>query len=230
MDVIGSAAAISQLLSQAIGLWQQVQTAYECVKTRPKLLMDMNAQLSNILPLIDGIEREPTLCTGEIYGQLDFIKRIATELCQKLQAMAALQRKSPVRQSIHAWSRGSRDEAKLADILQRLQQAKTELAIHINLVHLSLTSNMTKGMDRSSKIPDIETQIPPRDTKERQRLTIEGNATGEAAQQLNGIIAMDASRDYITASIRNNQVLQQGRQKNIISGATADFDLLRIAD
>ncbi|KAJ2994009.1 hypothetical protein NUW58_g1663 [Xylaria curta] len=220
MDVISSIAAVSQLLCQAIELWQQVQTTYERVKARPKLLLDANAQLSNLLQILSRIEREPKLRTDEIDTQLKFIKNIAIELCERLKIMAALQRRSAFRQSMRAWSHGSRDEAKLAHILNRLEQAKTELTIHINVVHVGLTKDIADEVGRLAQAPETGNRSPIEEVKANQQLLIEGNTTSEVADQLNGIIAIEAREWPTFATVRNNKALQQSRQKNIIAGGT----------
>ncbi|KAI3321156.1 hypothetical protein HD806DRAFT_503161 [Xylariaceae sp. AK1471] len=216
MDVISSTAAVTQLLAQAINLWQQVQVAYQSVKAAPKVLADTAAQLSNLSDIILEIEREPELRTPEIHAQMKIIKFIATELCQRLQVMAALQRKSALRQGLRAWSRGPRDEAKLADILQRLEHARTNLILRINLVQVSLTGGIAEDIGRFVQGAEgvIQAQTKRQDT--RHRLLIQSNEVKGDGDQVNGIIGVEDSWRPTSAKIRDNIAL--GRQRNFIAG------------
>ncbi|KAF2969140.1 hypothetical protein GQX73_g4387 [Xylaria multiplex] len=230
MDVIGSLAAVTQLLSQAISLWQQIQTTYESIKTRPKLLLDTNTRLSNLLRTLSIIEREPKLRTEDINTQLNLMRKIALELCQRLQIMAALQRKGTVFQSLRVWSHGSRDEAKLANILQRLAQAETEIAIYINVVNVSLTSSIAEEVVGCTPAPETGDRRPADKTKANKHLLIEENTTSESADQLNGILDTEGWEWPTTATVRNNKALQQSRQKNIIAGTTCGLKLLQLSE
>ncbi|KAI0965878.1 hypothetical protein F4678DRAFT_451535 [Xylaria arbuscula] len=230
MDVIGSLAAVTQLLSQAIGLWQQIRATYECIKTRPKLLQDTNTRLSNLLRTLQTIEQEPNLRTEDINTLLNLMRTLANELCGRLQIMAALQRKKTVLESLRAWSHGSRDETKLANILERLEQVKTDIAIHINVVNVGLTSTITGEVGRCAQTPETESLCASEKTKACGQLLIEANATSESADQLNGILDTEGWKWPTTATVRNNKALQQGRQRNIIAGSAFGLKLLQVSE
>lgn len=224
-DVISSLAAVTQLLSQAIGLWQQIRETYECIKTRPKLLVDTNTRLSNLLRTLNMIEREPKLRTEDINTLLNLMRALAMELCQRLQKMATIQRKKTVLQSIRVWSHGSRDENKLAGILERLEQAQTDLAIHINVVNVGLTNMIAEEVGRRAQLPEVETRSPIEERKPNGQFLIEGNRTSDSANQLNGILDTECWKWPTTATVRNNRAIQQGRQTNIIAGSACGLQL-----
>ncbi|KAI1129651.1 hypothetical protein F5Y10DRAFT_146097 [Nemania abortiva] len=216
MDIIGSAAAVTQLLAQAISLWQQVQAARETVKTASKILADTSSQLSNVSNIVLEIEREPLLHTPEVYMQIRIIKFTATELCQRLEAMAALQSRSTLRQGLHAWSRGPRDEAKLADVLKRLEHAKTELIIRMGLVQVNLTGGIAKEMGRFVQETKTETQAQSEKKTTGHKFSIQGNEVIGIGDQINGIVGVEDSSRPTAAKIRGN--IAHGKQRNIIAG------------
>ncbi|KAI1756018.1 hypothetical protein F4782DRAFT_484532 [Xylaria castorea] len=215
MDILGSAAAVGQLLAQAISLWQQFQVARDSVKAAPKILADTSAQLSNLSDIVLEIEREPELRTPEIHAQLNIIKFITTEVCQRMEIMTKLQRKSALRQGLRAWSRGSRDEAKLADVLRRLENAKAELVLRINLVHLSITGGIADDIGRFVQSTEISNQAQAKESSGH-RLLIQGNEVREIGDQANGIMGLECSSRPTTARIMGN--VAHGKQRNFIGG------------
>ncbi|KAI8950668.1 hypothetical protein F4801DRAFT_333380 [Xylaria longipes] len=216
MDIIGSAAAVGQLLAQAISLWQQVQIARDSVKTAPKVLADTSAQLSNLSDIVLEIEREPELRTPEIHAQINIIRLIATEVCQRLEVMTKIQHKSALRQGLRAWSRGPRDEAKLADVLRRLENAKAELVLRINLVHLSITGGIADEIGRFVQVTETTNQAQAKKESNEHRLLIQGNEVKEIGDQINGIMGLEDSSRPTTAKIMRN--VAHGKQRNFIGG------------
>ncbi|KAI0452112.1 hypothetical protein F5B21DRAFT_484656 [Xylaria acuta] len=216
MDILSSVAAVGQLLGQAISLWQQVQIARDTVKTAPKVLADTSAQLSNLSDIVHQIEREPELRTPEIHAQINIIRFIATEICQRLEVMAKLQHKSALRQGLRAWSRGPRDEAKLADVLRRLENAKAELVLRINLVHLSVTGGIADEIGRFVQGTEAASQAQAKKQSSGHRLLIQGNEVRGIGDQINGIMGMEGSSRPTTARIMGN--IAHGKQRNLIGG------------
>ncbi|KAJ8130498.1 hypothetical protein O1611_g3130 [Lasiodiplodia mahajangana] len=216
MDIIGSAAAVTQLLAQAISLWQQIIVARDTVKTGPKTLADTSSQLANLSNIVLEIEREPLLHTPEVYMQIRIIKFIATEICQRLEAMAALQSRSTLRQGIRAWSRGPRDEAKLADVLKRLENAKTELIIRMNVIQVNLTGGIAEEMGRFLKDTKTGTRAQSEKTSNGHTLLIHGNEVKGIGDQVNGIVGVENSSRRTAAKITGN--IAHGKQQNIIAG------------
>ncbi|KAI0112381.1 hypothetical protein GGR51DRAFT_38022 [Nemania sp. FL0031] len=216
MDIIGSTAAVTQLLAQAISLWQQIKAARDAVKMAPKTLADISSQLSNLSNIILEVEREPLLHTQEVYMQIGIIKFIATEICQRLEAMAALQTRSTLRQGIHAWSRGPRDEAKLADVLNRLERAKAELIIRMGIVQVNLTGGIAGEMGRFLQDTKIVTQDQSKKISSGHKLLIQGNEVKGIGDQVNGIVGVEDSSRPTAAKITGN--IAHGKQRNIIAG------------
>ncbi|KAI1631885.1 hypothetical protein F4809DRAFT_630252 [Biscogniauxia mediterranea] len=139
MDVLGFAAAIGQLLAQVVSLYQQVDAARHAVRTAPKVLNDTTTQLLTLSDILRDVENEKALHTEAISTQLGFVKDITNELRRILESMRILQRRSRLQQGLRALSRGQRDEAKLAEVLKRLEEAKTMLLLRISVAHIGLT-------------------------------------------------------------------------------------------
>ena len=225
MDVVSSAAAVVQLLAQVIDLWQQIDTARDSVKTAPKVFDDTKAHASDLYDIIRDVECQPELQTAAIHAQIQRVEAVAIELNMILQAMAQRQRKSALRQGLRALGRAARDEAKLDDVLKRLERAKADLALRINVVHVGLSGEMAETMGKFMK--GAEAVVDPR-TKTREtdhHLFVEGNEVWEQAEQLNGIVGMEGSRLSTTARIKNNSALGNSQQKNLIMGGPCSLKL-----
>ncbi|RYP76362.1 hypothetical protein DL771_001801 [Monosporascus sp. 5C6A] len=151
MDVVGSAAAVVQLLAQVIDLWQQIDTARDSVKTAPKVFDDTKAYASDLHDIIRDVECRPELHTAAIHAHIQRVEAVAIELNTILEAMAQRQRKSALWQGLRALGRAARDEAKLDDVLKRLERAKADLALRIDLVHVGVSAEMAENMGRFMK-------------------------------------------------------------------------------
>ncbi|KAM0806760.1 putative NACHT-NTPase and P-loop NTPases N-terminal domain-containing protein [Seiridium cardinale] len=202
MDPVSSVAAISQLLAQAIALWQQVELARQSVRNAPKVLENTKTQLWSLLDTIDKIKCEEALHTSSICTQLVHIQEIVAELNHLLTSMEMRQCKSTLQQNLRALGRRQRDDAKLGDVVGRLQTAKDELALRISVVHVGITRAMLQPQDERLRI--------------EHHFKMEGNETYGESDQINGIFGFDASRVPTIAVVLNNSALGNSRQKNLI--------------
>ncbi|RYP84833.1 hypothetical protein DL769_001096 [Monosporascus sp. CRB-8-3] len=212
MDVVSSVAAVVQLLAQVIDLWQQIDMARQHVKAAPKVFNDTIAHISNLSDIIHDVEREPRLHTTQIHEQVRRIDAIVTELHQILAAMETRLRKSTLRQGLRALGRGTRDEAKLEDVLKRLESAKAELTLRINVVHVGLTGEIAEEMGRFAQGAEAGNNT----RKIENELLMEGNESWDHADQLNGIVGIESASVPTTARVIDNRALGNGRQKNLI--------------
>lgn len=203
--MISSIAAITQVISQALELWQQIDQTRQAVRMAPKVLSDTKTQLANLADIIDDVERDTSLRTFKIFKQLNIIDSIATELNKILLSMAVLQRKSTLRQSLHAFIRRSRDEASLNDVLMRLEKAKAELAIRINVAHVGITRGIAEHMGISNKPEQLH------------HLHLERNESGQDSIQMNGILGFDSPKLGIRVNVTENKAQGKSRQTNIVS-------------
>ncbi|KAI1135115.1 hypothetical protein F5Y05DRAFT_182526 [Hypoxylon sp. FL0543] len=221
MEAVGSVAAIAQILGQVVTIWQQVELARQSVRMGSKLLADISAQLSRLLDTIREVEQQPILQTPAIRAQLDVISHIADELQDVLEEMELLQKRSVLRQSLRALGHRTKDEAKLNDVLTRLEKAKVELGLRIDVVHVGATGKIVQGVQ----------SLVESDQRTRSKVSdctlIEGNEAEGDSDQRNGIIGLDASH---TAQIRENMARGKSRQQNIIASGCTSLSLLEAFD
>ncbi|KAF3770077.1 hypothetical protein M406DRAFT_325548 [Cryphonectria parasitica EP155] len=227
-DAIGSAAAIAQLLGEAIKLWQMISRARQAVRTAPEVRANTAGLLSSLLDTMHLVEREPNLQNPGVDQALQHIYAVAGELNHILEGMVARQRRSTLRQSLHALCRREAEEAHLRDVLGRLYGARGDLLLRINVLQVGLMGEVVEGMQKSELEVPTARQGPIRSADEdiHHRLVLEDNETWEQADQVNGIIALEGSATSTTAELKGNRALGNSRQKNFILGGTVPLSIL----
>ncbi|KAM7199519.1 hypothetical protein V8F20_005703 [Naviculisporaceae sp. PSN 640] len=245
MDVVSSAAAVLQLLAQAVTLVQQVYSMREAVKAAPKQLSDTQDQLSNLIETIEYVWNEPELHTPTIQTQMIVIRDISEELTHILGLMKALQERGKVYQGLYMLVKKTRDEGRLSDVLGRLARAKAELAIRIDVVHVGLTRGVRMGVERieqgmmarsgnekeswrndemkkkrKKKKPEREEGIE--DSRLfRHELRVDLNVVEDDGTQMNGIVGFGENKTVTPskASVVKNRASGRGQQRNFIFGS-----------
>ncbi|KAI1441392.1 hypothetical protein F5Y02DRAFT_399689 [Annulohypoxylon stygium] len=215
MDGVSSAAAVMQLIAQVIELWQQIDRARESVKSAPKVFEDTKTQAYDLINIIQTIKDSPELHIAAINARLERINVISIDLHKILEAMAQRQRRSPIKQGLHALVRAEKDDAKLNDVLKRLDRAKDDLMIQIGVVNTSI-------------VGELRTSISNKETKRPNSFLIEGNESGGNAKQINGVIGIDASKVSTTAGVLENKALGNSNQKNLILSGSDIWKLFGI--
>ncbi|KAK7985314.1 hypothetical protein PG996_005444 [Apiospora saccharicola] len=205
MEVLSSAAVIAQVIGQALSLWQQIDLAMQSVRTAPKLLRDLTIQSKNLQRILYNIERSADLHGQAIHSQLKILYSIQLELRNVLEGISVLSHRSTARRSLRALLLRTKDEAKLSDILSRLDRAKGELLLEINVMHVVKTGEIAKGIGR------IETQTAP------VKVLVEGNTASGRAFQFNGVIGIDDATVSASMSVADNSARERSQQTNLIS-------------
>ncbi|KAK6820892.1 hypothetical protein PG987_015292 [Apiospora arundinis] len=211
MEVISSVGVIAQLIGQALSLWQQIELAMQSVRTAPKLLHDLTTQSTSIQRILYDIKHSKEIDGPSIQAQLKIICSIQLELQSVLKEISVLNHKSVFRRSLHAIRLRTRDDAKLSEILTRLDRAKDDLLLEINVIHMAKTGDVAKGVSR------IEKQTVQGRLRKHNSLIVKGNSASVAASQFNGIIGLDHARAPAPVSVTDNTASEQGRQMNLIS-------------
>ncbi|OTA65188.1 hypothetical protein K449DRAFT_392303 [Hypoxylon sp. EC38] len=215
MDVVSSAAAVVQLITQVIELWKQIDTARERVKSAPKVFEDTRTQAYALFEILQTVKRRPELHIAEIHTQVQRINVIANELHKILEGMALRQRKSPLRQGLHALVRAEKDDAKLDDVLKRLDMAKGDLMLQIGVVNTGIVGELRESL--ANREPEIGN-----------RLYLEKNESWENANQLNGVIGIEASKTSTMARVMENKAHGNSTQKNLILAGPGILKLLEV--
>lgn len=217
--MLSSAAVVAQLIGQAMNLWQQIDLAIQSMRTAPKLLRDLTIQSTNLQRVLHDIEQSADLHGPAIQAQLKILYSIQLELRTVLGQISVLTHKSTVRKTLHALRLRTKDEAKLGEILTRLDRAKGELLLEINVMHVNKTGDIAKGISR------IELQTAPGRLREHKRLLVEGNSASDNASQINGILGLDNATVSAPVFVIDNEASEQSQQMNLIS---CDTDAIRL--
>ncbi|KAI0890998.1 hypothetical protein F4806DRAFT_484272 [Annulohypoxylon nitens] len=215
MDAVSSVAAVMQLAAQVLELWQQIDRARERVKSAPKVFEDTKTQQCDLINIIQTIKDSPGLHIPAVHARVERINTISLELYKVLEAMVQRQRNSPIRQGLHALVRAEKDDAKLNDVLKRLDRAKDDLMIQIGVVNTGIVgelrnNSMNRVVDKTNTF------------------FIEGNESMEHANQINGVIGIDTSETSTTAGVMENKALGNSQQKNLILSGSDIWKLLEI--
>lgn len=144
-EIIGTTASIVGLIGTAISLVQQIKKARASVRGSSKSLDNVSALLDAISTSLRMVEAEPRIQTAEIEDQIKYIVKVEQELqafCDRLQAQQA---KGTVHKYAHALKSGDEDDKELADILTKLQNARSELHLRISVINVGLVGNLQDG-------------------------------------------------------------------------------------
>lgn len=209
-DALSSVAVVGQLLGQAISIWQQIDMVRQTVKAAPKLRKDLTAQSINLQRILRDIKTSTYLHTHTIHIQIKHILSISLELHDILEDLAILNRKTFLRQGLYVLGHKARDESKLNDVLSRIEKAKLDLLLKMQLVQLEMTGDISEEIrgsasDTQKDNPDVSPMV-----------TMDGNRTRGKADQNNGVVGLEHLRTQVTASITDNTALDQSRQNNLI--------------
>jgi hypothetical protein len=143
--VIGSTAAVSQLLGQAITIIQKIQDARARVHGASKSLDGYKGQLDNLLSTLQLIQDEPELQTPVIKEQIQVVVSLGRGLQDQLDTLAARLAKSKTNQYTHALISGGKEEKDLESTMTQLDRAKADLTARIVVAHVGLSGSMRTG-------------------------------------------------------------------------------------
>lgn len=218
---------MSQVIAQAFSLAHQIEQAYKTVRIAPEILASTSRQISNLRDILRDVESEPTLHTAAIYTQLDIINETAMELKKMLDKMAVLQRKSTLRQGLRALIRRTEDETRLRCVLEWLEQAKTDLLLRVNVVHVGITRRATETPVQGPPTPSAKDRGEDVGlTSDSRCLIIGRNETHDEADQLNGIGGFNIPTCKVTARVVDNRAIEKSRQRNFILAGTSPLPFL----
>lgn len=191
--------------------------ARERVNSAPKVFEDTRIQACDLISIIQTVKDSPELHIEVIHTRVDRINRTSIELQEILQAMAQRQRNSPIRQGLHALTRGEKDDGKLSDVLRRLDRAKNDLMLQISVINVDLVG----------KLRDSFTQ---KAVEMNSTFYVEGNECWDNANQTNGIhlVGTETISASTTAKVMDNRALGNSQQRNLIlsgSDLWKNFDI-----
>ncbi|KAF3009106.1 hypothetical protein E8E14_009829 [Neopestalotiopsis sp. 37M] len=221
MDGLSSVAVVGQLIGQAIDIWQQIDLARQTIKAAPKLLRSLTAQSDNLLDLLRNIQNSAELHTPAIHSRIEYIYSISQELQHILERLALLNCKVIIRQILHVLTHRTRDESRLNDVLSRIEKAKSELLITMNLVHVEKTGQLSERLRR------IESNTRRDSFDFSPQITVDRNRTEGTAGQNSAIAGLEDCKVPFAASITDNTALGQSSQNNLILCGPGSMALLQ---
>jgi flagellar hook-basal body complex protein FliE len=137
LEVVGAVSAASGLLEAAISVIKRVRKAYERQRELASVLDSYNDELVTIKGVLQIVRDEESLRTAAVASQLDGIESLARKLNMCLQALDP-GAKGFVRQFTHQLAHGSKEEKALADIMDALGHAKSDLSLHVQVANVGL--------------------------------------------------------------------------------------------
>jgi hypothetical protein len=137
--VIGTASAAFALLESAILIIGHLREAYKRQKDLVAVLEKHDLELQNLKSLIDTVRAEKELRTPAIGSELKKLGIIEAKLVDHLEAIDPAE-KGKVHQFAHQLMHGSKDEKKLAEIIEELHGGKLELFFHIQIASVGVIS------------------------------------------------------------------------------------------
>jgi DNA repair ATPase RecN len=144
-DVIGSTAAVSQLLVQAITIIQKIQDARAKVNGASDHLDSYQGQLDTLLSTLQLVQDERELQTPPIEKQVRKIVSLGRVLQRQLDTSAAWLARSKTKQYTHALISGDKEEKELEGAMSQLDRAKADLIALIVTTHVGLSGPMRAG-------------------------------------------------------------------------------------
>ncbi|CAG8077951.1 unnamed protein product [Penicillium olsonii] len=138
MDPLSTTTAILALLETSIGIISRLRVAYSRQRAQQSVIERHNEELQGIESVIQVVRREECLQTAAVVSELVKIKDLSQELLTLLKRLDPGDKSLP-RQIAHQLSSGSKDEADLDSILKRINTAKTNLLIHIQVAGVGLS-------------------------------------------------------------------------------------------
>ncbi|KAK1496999.1 hypothetical protein CTAM01_08011 [Colletotrichum tamarilloi] len=144
-DAIGTAASVVGLIGALLKTIQEIQKARERVKNAPKRLDEISVLLQVTSQTASLVREEPRLQTPAVIHQLEILNTIAEELKQLLKKLDKKSRKHPLRKLARAVRIQDADDTELANITNRLSDAKAELGTRMLVIHVGLTGNLEDG-------------------------------------------------------------------------------------
>lgn len=203
---------------------QEIYQVRHAVRTAPKTLEDTKALLGSLVDTVENISQSPKLRTPAIHNQLEQIHRVAKELVHVLRRMEARQRRSRLRQNMYMWFNRESQEGKLEAVLVRLDRAKNDLAIRIQVAHIDLSAKTAIGVQR------MEDEVLAGLGSKKHQFRLERNSATGNSKQTNGILGFESTSPPTMASVRDNMSLGGSRQNNLILAGPGSLKFLQGLD
>lgn len=135
-----------ELTTTTISIIQHLIQAYETLKDLPKQLEGNKRQLNELLDTLEVVRDTKVLQTDRIADQVKAISEKAGDVQARLNESQKLQLKKVSRRYLRVLFSGPADAKELLVLFQRLDSAKAELALRIQIIHVSITGSMQESI------------------------------------------------------------------------------------
>jgi hypothetical protein len=135
-------------LHQAIRLISKLRKAYADAKELPQLLERHQNKLEFVLAIVRAIEDEDALQTITVIGQLNSVCDIVRQVKDCLRSLERdFGRNHAIKEMLHQLLKGKKDARSLADLMNDLDDAKTNLGLVIQLANIGLVKSIENSRE-----------------------------------------------------------------------------------
>jgi len=145
-EAIGAAVVVTGLLDAALTVIQKVRAAKAYVKGTTKTLEQMSQQLDGLVRSLTLVKAESSLQTASIARQLSAIIDIGNELHGYFAGLRERQQRTS-----SALKAGDDDDKELGRIVERLDGARSEPMLCIDVAQVGLIGNLADGFRVASQ-------------------------------------------------------------------------------
>jgi len=150
-EVLGAVSAAAGLLEVAIHTIKRVRKACERQRNLTEVLDKQTIKLKEIRKIVQMIEKEDALQTANVVIEVNKLQVIETELLQCLKKLNSTST-GTIQQLAHQFAHGSKDEKTLADIMDDLDRAKSNICLCIQLANVGLTRTINNTVLANAKV------------------------------------------------------------------------------
>ncbi|KAI1261631.1 hypothetical protein F5Y18DRAFT_195862 [Xylariaceae sp. FL1019] len=185
-DILGTAGAIIGLISTALTLIRQIDTARDGVRELPQRKRSVSERLDTLVQSLSLVKDERNLQTPGVKCQVEAIIAIAGELRVFYDSLLG---KSPISVFFFTFLLGDKGSKQLDVILKRLSDAREELMIRISLTLVGLVGNLNDGFNVAFDVLR-ETNEKVKEIADGRALVLMDHLQGRAPRQLGEVIPL----------------------------------------
>ncbi|CAD6455816.1 5e77a018-5156-4f60-b40b-2159ab023bf8 [Sclerotinia trifoliorum] len=138
LDVLGAVSAASGLLESAISIIERLHKAYGDMKAFEEVFESRVIEIQGILTIIELVKNESNLRTAAVLSEIENIRKITEKLVEHLESTMPGE-KSQARRFAHQIAKGSKDQERLAKLMERLDRAKSNLGLSLHVANVGVT-------------------------------------------------------------------------------------------
>ncbi|KAK8026536.1 hypothetical protein PG991_003592 [Apiospora marii] len=200
-EAVGTASAAITLFDSAIALIQKIKAAREHVRGTSKTLEDTTKKLEALHLSITFLKAEPNLHTASVVSQVSFVLDAGEELRAFFEKLRQIQERRTAQQYLHALTSGNDDDKELAAILSRLDGARAELMLCVQVAGVGLVGDLEKGFRvMATTLDEVNSRV---------------EAALEFKLELFQIVATRPPSEDGTIEVRGTEIARLNRQPSV---------------